>query len=792
MVLSGGCEPQRRSRGRALPWCSVTSPVAVAIHFGLFAPITYSGIAGQTSVQIPRLDDAGVTIDGSLGEASWTHAATLTGFSEYTPVDGRPADDSTEVLVWYSGTAIYFGIRAHETHGAVHATLADRDRITTDDYVQILLDTFDDHRQALVFGVNPLGVQSDGTLTETQGGSRDTVDRSADFVYQSKGRVTDSGYEVEIRIPFKSIRYQQADAQQWGVNIVRQVQHSGHQQTWTAARRAAASFLAQSGTLTGLSDLHRDLVLDLNPEMTAKVDGTPGAAGWAYGQVNPVVGGNVRWGITNNLTLTGTAQPDFSQVEADASQLVFDPRQALFFPEKRPFFLEGLEQFSSPNSLIYTRRIVQPVAAVKLTGKVSGFGVGFLSAVDDRTYSATGTDNPVYNILRARRDLGGQSTLGVVYTDKVDGSNYNRVAAVDTRLVFGGVYTARAQVGESFTRTSGTTKDAPLWAWSLNRSGRQFGFTYSFGGIAPDFRAASGFVSRPGIASTTIDHSFTLYGRPGAALESWNGDILLYGRWNYDRLTAGLMPDDQQFHINSTWTVRGWSLYSGVFLETFHYDSALYAGYARQHTAGGVTDTLPFVGTARIPNFDLMFQVTTPQFRRFDANLMFLPAFQDENFFEWSPARIILIQAGLDWRPSDRIRIGATYLHQQYWRKTDGSTVARDLIPRIKLEYQVSRPLFVRVVGQYQASWQDSLRDDSRSNDPILIFNPATGTYERAVAQSSNTMRVDWLLSYTPSPGTVLYLGYGSSLAEPEAFAFRDLHRTSDGFFAKVSYLFRM
>ena len=98
----------------------------------------------------------------------------------------------------------------------------------------------------------------------------------------------------------------------------------------------------------------------------------------------------------------------------------------------------------------------------------------------------------------------------------------------------------------------------------------------------------------------------------------------------------------------------------------------------------------------------------------------------------------------------------------------------------------------MRVVGQYQASWQDSLRDDSRSNDPILIFNPATGTYERAVAQSSNTMRIDWLLSYTPSPGSVVYLGYGSSLAEPEAFAFRGLHRLSDGFFAKVSYLYRM
>ena len=792
MVVSGGCESGARSTFRTLPWCPVTFPGAVVLYLSLHGPATYSGIAGQTTVTVPRLDDAGVTIDATFDEASWTRAATLTGFSEYTPVDGRPAEDSTEVLVWYSPTAIYFGIRAFERHGAVHATLADRDRIATDDYVQILLDTFDDRRQALVFGVNPLGVQSDGTLTESQGGSRDTVDRSADFVYQSKGRVTDAGYEVEIRIPFKSIRYQPADSQQWGLNIVRQVQHSGHQQTWTAARRAAASFLAQSGTLVGLSDLHRDLVLDINPEMTAKVDGGPDAAGWSYGQMRPVIGGNVRWGLTNNLTLTGTAHPDFSQVESDASQLVFDPRQALFFPEKRPFFLEGLEQFSTPNSLIYTRRLVQPVAAVKLTGKVSGFGVGFLSGVDDRAYSATGGDNPVYNILRARRDLGGQSTLGLVYTDKIDGANYNRVAAADTRIVFGQVYTARAQLGESFTRSAGTTKDAPIWAWSLDRSGRQFGFTYSLGGIAPDFRAASGFISRPGIATTVVDHRITLYGRPGAALENWTGDIQLYGRWDYARLTAGLMPDDQQFHVNSTWTVRGWSLYSGVFLESFHYDSALYAGYRIQHTSGGVTDTVPFTGTPRIANFDLMFQVTTPQFRRFDANIMFLPAFQDENFYEWSPARIILIQAGIDWRPSDRVRVGATYLHQQYWRKTDGSTVARDLIPRLKVEYQVSRPLFVRVVGQYQASWQDSLRDDSRTNDPILVFDPASGTYVRAVAQSSNTMRVDWLMSYTPSPGTVIYLGYGSSLAEPEAFAFRDLHRLGDGFFAKVSYLFRM
>src|SRR5713226_5060399 len=128
------------------------------------APV-YSGRDGQLRVVVPRFEGS-IVLDGVLDEPEWGAAARLTGFSQYRPVDGRPADDSTEVLVWYSPTAIYFGVRAFEAHGLVHATLANRDKIANDDYVQILLDTYHDHRRALVFGVNPLGVQSDGTISE--------------------------------------------------------------------------------------------------------------------------------------------------------------------------------------------------------------------------------------------------------------------------------------------------------------------------------------------------------------------------------------------------------------------------------------------------------------------------------------------------------------------------------------------------------------------------------------------------------------------------------------------------
>jgi hypothetical protein len=189
----------------------------------------HHGRRGELEVRPPRVEGASaeLRVDGVLDEPVWQTAARLTGFSQFQPADGLPATDSTEVLVWYSPTAIHFGVRAFAPPGTVNATLADRDRITADDHVMILLSTFDDARQAMAFAVNPLGIQLDGTLVETgnMGGggfgdntarARELVDPSADFVYASKGRVTAAGYEVELRIPFKSLRYQPTDVQRWG------------------------------------------------------------------------------------------------------------------------------------------------------------------------------------------------------------------------------------------------------------------------------------------------------------------------------------------------------------------------------------------------------------------------------------------------------------------------------------------------------------------------------------------------------------------------------------------------
>src|SRR4051795_6812777 len=130
--------------------------------------LVYNGRNGQLDVRIPQLE-GDVAIDGKLTEPVWLEAAVLTGFSQFSPTDGVPAADTTEILVWYSPTAIHFGIRAYEAHGLVNAHLLDRDKIFTDENIQILLGTFNDGRQAMVFAVNPLGVQADGTLNEGTG-----------------------------------------------------------------------------------------------------------------------------------------------------------------------------------------------------------------------------------------------------------------------------------------------------------------------------------------------------------------------------------------------------------------------------------------------------------------------------------------------------------------------------------------------------------------------------------------------------------------------------------------------
>src|SRR5205085_2882953 len=491
------------------------------------------------------------------------------------------------------------------------------DNIDADDHVAILLDTYLDHRRATVFAVNPLGVQEDGVWSDgvaagaaggpSAGGRFDaTIDLNPDYVYESRGRVTARGYEVEVRIPFKSLRYQSADPQDWGIQLLRSVQHSGYEETWTPAVRANASFLIQSGRLVGLGALRRGLVLDLTPEFTTKVDGAPTTPGYDY-RGTPEVAGNLRWGVTQNLGLTATANPDFSQVEADIGQVTLNQRFALFYPEKRPFFLEGLEQFDTPNSLIYTRRIAQPVFGAKLAGKVGGTGIAYLGAVDNSDQSATGA-HPVYNMLRLRRDLGPTSTLGVAYTDRIDGDEYNRVLGVDAHVVWRKIWFSEVQVAGAWTRDPTGGRAGKLWTVTFgDRTGRAYGNHFGFE----------------------------------------TGD---YSGYRVDRTvdTAAFVVPHDLYHLPG-----------GAFI----------VNTPNRAVAGSVV--LGYGAAAIFP--------------------------------EASEGREVAVTAIAALRPTPALRVEARWVHQRLTRTRDGSRFSTANIPRLKLEYQLTRAVFVRYIGQYFA-----------------------------------------------------------------------------------------
>jgi uncharacterized protein DUF5916 len=752
----------------------------------------YRGSARELDVAPPRID-AVARIDGVLDEAVWSQAALVTGFSQYRPADGRPAEDSTEVLVWYAPDAIYFGIRAFEQHGAaaVRATLANRDNIDADDRVQLLLDTYADHRRALLFAVNPLGVQEDGVWSDgveasaggPQAGGRfdATIDLNPDFVFESRGRLTAYGYDVEVRIPFKSLRYQSADPQSWGFQIDRVTQHSGYEDTWTPAVRANASFLIQSGRLTGLTQLHRGLVMDLTPEFTTKVNGAPGATSYGY-TTEPDVGGTLRWGVTENLSLTAAANPDFSQVEADVGQVTANARFPLFFPEKRPFFLEGLEQYDSPNRLIYTRRIAQPVGGAKLTGKVGSTNVAYLAAVDDRNQSFTG-DNPIYNLLRVRRDLGASSTAGLVYTDREDGSDYNRVAGGDLRVVWRKLWFSQAQVVGSWTAGVG---DGTMWDLTLyDRTGRAYGNHAEIQGVSPNFVAGSGFVPRTDFVVARWFNRFTWYGRPGALVEQLSTFIGLAPLWHYDDFLH--LRSTIEGGVSDTWTASlrgGWGITVNLNDNQQRFDRAAYAGYATDSagtpfvTPHGLYNLLGANAGVNSPNRPLTVAANVG----YGATPIFAEA---------AAGRELDAQATVTWRPTQSVRIEALWTHQRISRSRDGSRFSTANIPRVKLEYQLSRAIFFRYVGQYFAQRRNALVDP-RSGAPLVLDSTAQQRVGPAAGSVVNSFRSDVLFSYRPTPGTVLFLGYGASLAEPEAFRFQNLRRTGDGFFIKGSYLFRL
>jgi hypothetical protein len=742
---------------------------------------------GAPAFVVPRIE-AEVEVDGVLDEAAWSRAARLVGFHGYQPVDNRAAEEETEVRVWYSPTAIHFGVIARDRDpGSIRATVADRDNIDREDRVTIYLDTFDDRRRAFLFGVNALGVQRDGVRSEGQSTPGQTFggeeDLAPDFHFDSRGRLTSEGYVVEVRIPFRSLRFPSGEPQRWGLNVTRHVQRTGHEDSWTDARRGSSSFLAQSGAMEGLRGLERGVVLEAQPFATASLSGErdPATDRFDRGGVEPSMGANLRLGL-GHIAVDATINPDFSQVESDAGLVTANERFDLFVPEKRPFFLEGIELFATPGQLVYTRRIVNPDVGGKITGKLGRWGIAHLTALDDVPGPrGAGGGDALVNITRLRRDVGGNSLAGLTLTDRRVGGDHNTVAAADARIYFRDIYFVEAQLGGSSTRERGASRTGAIWSATADRTGHTYGFNYEVAGRSDGFEARSGFVPRTGVVEAHGFNRLRFYGSPGARLE----EVTLFagpsGVWAHDGFGRGAPLEGEGFVDLEVRLRGGWSLEARAARSFFHFPAEAYA-LREVETAPGVREPwVPAEEVSGLPGFSL--DLSTPVWRRFNAgaamSLGRVPIFE-----EAAEGRERRVQASLAARPAGTVRAELTLVASRLTRDRDGSEYARTIIPRLRVEYQPVRALFFRAVSEYRAERRAALRD-ARTGRSILIGGAPVPRFE------DNGLRAEWLAAYEPTPGTAAYLGYAVDFRERDPLAFDRLRPRGDGLFVKVAYQLR-
>ncbi len=495
----------------------------------------YSGRRGELTIQPPRFESPSISLDARLDEPEWAAAAVLTDFTQYTPVEGAPASHDTEVRVFYAPDAIYFGVHVFDNPDDILVHLMERDRSQSDDWIRFMLDTFNDDRSAYTFFISPFGIQSDGmwleSITPRGAATGPKVDFNLDFIFESEGRIVDDGWVVEVRIPYVSLRFPEADVQDWGLQIARGIMRNSYKSSWAPITIEESSTLAQSGRLEGLHGLRPKRLIEFSPVATGKVEGFRQNDVFSRGDVEPEVGLNARVGITQNLVLDATINPDFSQVEADVDQIQVNERFALFFPEKRPFFLDGAEIFRTNQNLVHTRRIVDPIAGTKLTGKVGSISLGYLGAFDESPSSVFGgTNDAVFNMIRARADVGAGSTVGVLYTDRTltDGGGFNRVASADARLLFGGRFALSTQVTGSWTSTGETGSPAsiePALTLGLIRTGLNFNYSVRLADQSEDFRTETGFMPRLGDTDFGGAVEFARYGASGALVETWGAEV---------------------------------------------------------------------------------------------------------------------------------------------------------------------------------------------------------------------------------------------------------------------------
>ncbi len=541
-------------------------------------------------LHIPRAAGE-IKIDGLLNDAGWQGAAVADHFHETEPGDNIKPPVETKVLVTYNESYLYLSAICYDNPSEIRSTLSQRDNMNGDN-IGFFIDTYGDAAWAYTINVNPFGVQADALWSNGYG-----EDGMFDLVFESAGKITDSGYQVELAIPFSSLRFPSATKQVWRMQFWRHHYRDTHYAiTWTAIDRNESNWVRDWGTLTGLENVAPGKGIEIIPAWTGSKSGAldiraDSSLNFDDGDIYGELALSGKYAISSNITIDATINPDFSNVESDEFQIDVNSPTALSYSEKRPFFQEGSDLFRTRMSLVYTRSINEPDFAAKLTARLGRTSISFLSAHDlnspfiipfEETSSGLLMGGKSFsNILRIRRTFGSGSQAGLLITDRrwEDGGGGTTYSA-DATISFTRGLTLRTLVTGSYTdepndtlMTEGVNLDYVIVDSTLNEDGVTY--TYidsafmapyaekytvgydgeSFGGYAvgsnlgftcrnfhicgsydetgPTFRADNGWITRNGRRSLSL-HSYYQFRFNSGLIERISIDVNPMRVWNTD------------------------------------------------------------------------------------------------------------------------------------------------------------------------------------------------------------------------------------------------------------------
>ena len=753
---------------------------------GLCLLFATAAVAETPTIQIPRITSPPTLSDFEGMQPSArivSQMLKVTGFIAREPVDGAQPTEDTDVYLAYDQHNLYAVFVCWDKEpDKIRARMTRREDIFSDDTVEIMVDTFHDARRAYAFATNPFGIQWDalwteGTIGTGTPGDYTGFDTSFDTVWNSEGHLTDRGYLVLIAIPFKSMRFPNADQQQWSIILNRAIPRTNENLFWPRISNRIQGRFNQASTATGVEHISPARNMQFIPYALFRsfrdIDQRdPDHPIFESSTFKVQAGLDAKFILHNSFVLDATVNPDFSQVESDDPQITVNQRFEVFFPEKRPFFLENSNYFTTPINLVFTRRIGHPEFGLRFTGKSGPWAVGVLASDDRAPGELVAPNDPLsgdraaFTIARVSRDILEQSTIGAIFTDREFGGGYNRIGGMDANIKINQNWRVQgAAVTSSTLSTDGSYSAGPGYKLDLERSGRNFNLQSLYLDYSPGFVTETGFVNRVDIRQENVNTSY--YFRPeNKFLISWGPTVQQFSIWDHSgtALDHFIFPGIRFDMIRNTF----------LNFHPYGYDDV----YLRPRDYTGLTSVThypqPFWGI----------EGGTSWFKQFDFNWFFVSG----GGVNYNPAAGRVPEIGhedqanatLTIHAYGRLRIDNTYLLEHIRERETHLTAVTNHIFRSKWNYQFTRALSARAIFQYNTVLSNLL---------ISSLSPA------------KNFNADLLLTYLVHPGTAVYVGYNSNLQNldrrllptPTGLLTTRDDFINDGrqFFVKVSYLFR-